>query len=135
MKISQLKTLIKKRAKPRHLEDNLQQWCVQFFHSQYPGKIIAAVPNGARTSMSVAVRLKRTGLLKGFPDLIIPHPVGPFHGLFVELKVKGNYPSPEQKQILSLLEKQCYKVAVIYTLEDFQALVKEYFDFEKRYGV
>lgn len=56
-------------------------------------ELLFSVPNGARTSFSVAKRLKAEGLRAGVPDLILPVARGGYHGLYVEMKRVDGVPS------------------------------------------
>lgn len=93
---------------------------------RFPEKRIFSIPNGARTAMSVAVRLKRTGLLSGVPDLFIPHAHGGYFGFFIEIKSKTGRISDEQSDFLHFLGGQKYRVACFNTFEDFAKNVAEY---------
>ena len=64
--------------------------------------------------------------MAGVPDLMVAEARGQFSGLFVEMKVKPNRPSKEQKVIISKLEDAGYKVAVCYCFEDFEQVVTDY---------
>lgn len=57
---------------------------------------------GFRLPISVAKRLRAMGLKKGVPDLFVIH-----NGrtVFLELKVPGNYPTPEQKAVMANIEQ------------------------------
>jgi hypothetical protein len=81
--------------------------------------LLLAIPNGARTSMSVAKRLKREGLRKGCPDLFLasPQPArrcgAGYAGLWLELKrTSGGRVSPEQRQWHTALLNAGYDVRV-----------------------
>lgn len=109
-------------------EDQIQETCINWFRAQYPGlaHLLFAIPNGARTSMSVAKRLKRTGLMKGIPDLMLAHPRGGYHGLFIEMKTPTNYPEPHQREKIAQLKAEGYFVEVCKSLEAFMAVVRSY---------
>lgn len=79
--------------------------------------LIYAIPNGARTSMSVAVRLKAEGLRSGVPDLHLPVARGSFIGWWCEMKYGRNKPSPEQEWWMDALTEQGHRVVVCYTAE------------------
>lgn len=64
---------------------------------------VAHVPNEGKRSPQQGQKLKRMGMQKGFPDLVIPLPRGNYHGLYIELKVGSNKTSAEQKEWLTSL--------------------------------
>ena len=111
----------------KHKEDILQEQCVTWFRLKYPKKIIFSIPNGGSRRLLEAVRLKRQGVLKGVPDLLIPEPVEPYCGMFIELKVKPNKPTKEQTEFLQNMAKKGYMAGVCYTFERFQEVVDFYF--------
>ena len=66
---------------------------------QYPQLRYCASLGGIRTSMKQAVLAKKTGYVKGFPDMQICKVNSKYAGLFLEIKAdKTCYPSKEQKQ-------------------------------------
>lgn len=72
-------------------------------------KLLYHVPNEGRRTRSAGARLKSEGLRPGVPDLCLPVPRGPYHGLYVELKrVRGTTPSDAQKEWLLALHAQGY---------------------------
>ena len=121
-------------------EHHLQSNCVSWFRMQYPFPkyMIAAIPNAAKRSFTVAAMIKREGLLKGFPDLIIPHGRHGFHGLFIEMKSEkqlksthgkyraGGKLTPEQSEVHEILIREGYMVKVCDKIENFQKLVNFY---------
>src|SRR5699024_826416 len=53
----------------------------------YPAlRWLHAVPNGGARNIVVARKLKAEGVQRGVPDLCLPVPRGPYHGLYIELK-------------------------------------------------
>ncbi|QDP63178.1 MAG: hypothetical protein Unbinned5930contig1000_21 [Prokaryotic dsDNA virus sp.] len=82
---------------------------------------------GVRTSITQAKKMKATGYKKGFPDLFIYNPKGKYNGLAIELKVKGNYPSKEQKEWLSRLTEQGYYAVCCKGFEDARTTIDNYF--------
>ena len=82
-----------------------------------------AVPNGARTNMTQAIKLKRTGMKAGVPDVFIPAMRGNYGGLFIEMKRQdGGIVSPEQKRYMAALTNLGYKCVVAKGVE---AAIKE----------
>lgn len=79
-------------------EGNHQQIVINYLKLAYPNALYCASAGGMRTSFLQAVKMKRTGYVKGFPDLFIYEPRGSFYGLAIEMKKeKGGTVSPEQK--------------------------------------
>ena len=90
-----------------------------------------AIPNGGVRPIGMARTLKRTGVLPGVPDLFIPHPAGPFHGLWIEMKTPKGVVSILQKEVMAKLVDYGYCVHVIRDYNSFQSAVKTYFNLEK----
>lgn len=72
--------------------------------ARYPElRLLYAIPNGARTSIGTARKLKAEGLRSGVPDLCLPvaralDHTRVYHALYVELKRQhGGTVSPEQR--------------------------------------
>ncbi len=77
--------------------------------------------------MLEAVKLKRMGISPGFPDIEIPLPIAPYHGLYIELKrVSGGKVSDVQKEWLEYLRSQGYYAEVAKGFEEAKAIVLNY---------
>ena len=91
-----------------------------------------AIPNGTRTSIQIAKRMKQEGVRKGVPDLFLPVVVrydGAFiPGLYIEMKYGKNKPSKEQKDFISFLRTQGYYVQVCYDMESAKNTIEAYLD-------
>ena len=75
--------------------------------------LLFAVPNGARTSIHTAKKLKAEGLRAGVPDVWFPVARGQYHGMVIEMKrCMGGQLSREQKGWIEALRKQGYYVVV-----------------------
>lgn len=101
---------VKKRAKPRHLEDAFQADVIRqarlmlrrevmFFH----------VPNGGKRNVREAAKLKRMGVLAGVPDLIFIRAGAVY---MLELKAGKNDTTPIQKATIAALTEAGAQVAV-----------------------
>lgn len=77
--------------------------CLRFLHHS---------PNGFARDKAVAVQVKAAGCRPGFPDLILPVPLGGYHGLFIELKADGGRVSGDQEAWLAHLRAHHYLALV-----------------------
>ena len=105
-------------------ESTLQSSCVRWFRYQYPHLIIYAVPNGGSRNVREAQRLKAEGVLAGVADLVVLLPQG--KSLYIEMKVKGNCQTDNQKYFQKKARALGHTYAVCYTFEDFKAFIKEH---------
>lgn len=55
--------------------------------------MLTAVPNGGDRNVLVAAKLRKEGVKKGYPDLLIDLPRGPYHGARIEMKRVNAPPS------------------------------------------
>lgn len=108
------------------LESEIQEAVVKFIDYQYPGTLYCASAGGMRTSMRQAIKMKRTGYKKGFPDLQIMHPTSLYHGLFIEIKTSKGQASPEQKEWREQLNQRGYSAHIC---KGFEACVKVITDY------
>lgn len=118
-----MRTKKRKQGTPEH---TLQKSLVQYMLISYPNILFCASAGGMRTSMTQAVKMKQSGYVKGFPDMFIYEPKKKFCGLAIELKVKGNYPSPHQKKWISDLNSKGYKAVVCTGLDEAIAELNNY---------
>lgn len=73
-------------------------------------RLLFCVPNAGKRSFKMAAWLRREGLRKGLPDLMLAVPRGPFHGMFIEMKTSTGKPTSEQLELMTLLRLQDYNV-------------------------
>ena len=106
----------------RHLESRLQAACVRWARLQFPEcrKLLFAVPNGYRTSVTQARIAKEEGLVSGVADILLLHPSadGNFAGLCIEFKTKEWQRAIEGTQI--------YRYEIVRTFGQFQRLLTEH---------
>jgi hypothetical protein len=75
-------------------EDHEQMFFVQWFRRTYPDVRIFSIPNGGHRSITVAAKMKATGLSAGVPDLYIPA-----WRVWIEMKrAKGGALSQKQRE-------------------------------------
>ncbi|MNH08845.1 VRR-NUC domain protein [compost metagenome] len=73
-----------------------------------------AVPNGGHRDRITAGKLKAEGVTPGVFDFVVPYPVEPFHGLFIEMKKPGGIVSAEQKKFGKEMVSRGYQCFVCY---------------------
>ena len=89
--------------------------------------------SGVRVGIGAAVKMRKAGAVKGWPDLFLPVAKWfcdfscDYYGLFIELKRRnGGTVSPEQKAIHALLREQGYKVSLCRGSDEAIAAIKGY---------
>tara|TARA_R110000823_G_scaffold87271_1_gene194819 strand:- start:216 stop:602 length:387 start_codon:yes stop_codon:yes gene_type:complete len=105
-------------------EDMEQAWLIKWFRRQYPAVRIFAIPNGGHRRLSVAVKLKATGVSPGVPDLQIPA-----WNLWVEMKRSDGVPSDvraNQREWIEYLIGVGHTVIIGYGWEDAQRKISEF---------
>lgn len=97
-------------------------------------KMLHHVPNGGKMPAGSAGKLKGMGMRRGLPDLVLPVPRSPHHGLYLELKSPSGRVRPTQRWWLQALAEAGYAVEVAYRLDDAIEAVEEYLagDHERR---
>jgi hypothetical protein len=88
--------------------------------------LLFAIPNGGRRHPAVAMAMKREGVKRGVPDLMLPVARCGLHGLFLEMKAADGRLSPEQKRWRDMLIAQGYGVAVAFSFEDAKTVLEDY---------
>lgn len=86
---------------------------------QYPElEMLVGSMNGVRLTIGQAVKAKKAGMKRGYPDIRLDVARGIYHGLRIELKRRrGGVVSPEQKTWLKSLLREGY-LAVVCRGED-----------------
>lgn len=113
----------------------LIDWC-RVHEGRYPElALIYAVPNGAafarrnnkKNSFSLqAMKIKAEGLRAGVPDLCLPVARNGMHGMYIEMKVGRNRPTPEQEQYLDALDHQGYHAVVCWGYQEARQALCDY---------
>ena len=109
-------------------ESRLQSEVVKYIQLQYPKARYCASLGGIRTSMTQAIMAKRTGYVKGFPDLFVyePSPCGKYHGLALEIKTIKGRATKEQKEWIEALNERGYKAEIVKGLPDILNCIDSY---------
>ena len=98
---------------------------------EIPSLPVVAIPNGGRRDKIGAVMLRAEGLRKGFPDLIVPIPIGEHVGLAIEMKKRDGIPSDikeHQKTWLDFLEQQGWKSIVCFGSDHAIEQIEKYLE-------
>lgn len=105
--------------------------------------LLYAIPNGAKLPYMrnkkgmryspQALRLKAEGMQSGVPDLHLPVARKGYHGYYLEMKIKGNKPRPEQIKWHKMLREQGYLVDVPYSAEEAIRLLLGYMGLKGEY--
>lgn len=101
-------------------------WALQHNNYGLPTFALFAVPNGGARDAITGGRLKDEGVRRGALDLILAKPSDQFHGLFLEMKVGSNKPTPEQNEYIDYLRANGYAVSVHWSADSAISAIKEY---------
>lgn len=88
--------------------------------------LLFAIPNGGKRHPAVAASMKKEGVKRGVPDLMMPVARCGMHGLFLEMKAEDGKLSTEQKRWRDMLIAQGYGVAVAYNFDDARVILEDY---------
>ena len=94
-------------------------------------ELLYHIPNGGSRNSIEAYHLKEQGVKAGVPDLCLPVARGAFHGLYIELKIKGNKPTTKQRDWIERLREQGYKAEVCYGWEEASGVILDYLNLKK----
>lgn len=112
-----------------HLEQAKFFRCARIYSRQDARwQAIFAIPNAGKRSYSAAAWYKAEGLTPGVPDIFVAVGFREFHGLFIEMKLKGTAAlTVEQEAMGAILRSMGYLVAVCRSADEAVETVKEYF--------
>jgi hypothetical protein len=91
-------------------EYHLQVWLDMFLCSK--DLLHNASVSAVKTSIGVAMKMKRAGYKRGFPDMFIYEARGQYHGMAIELKM-GTYPSEYQEKWRDDLLQRGYLAIIV----------------------
>ena len=104
----------------------LFQWSA-IMEFKYPElKLMHSIPNGSYKSPAAAAKFKLEGLKSGVSDIFLPVARNTYHGLYIELKVKGGKLSDNQQWWISETTKQGYLSVVCWTWEAAKDVIEKY---------
>lgn len=118
--------MVQAKTKEEVEQITLFSWA-EFAKNKYPElDLMYHVPNEGKRSAAMGARLKAEGLKAGVPDVCLPTAHGGYIGLYIEMKVKPNKPTEQQKQWLRDLRGAGHFTAVCYSWEEAKNLIEEY---------
>lgn len=82
--------------------------------------------NGGKRNLIEAVKFKRMGVRAGVLDIVVPIPVQPYHGLFVELKIKPNKLTDKQNEYAGLVRGLGYMVSIAWSGQEAVNILNDY---------
>jgi VRR-NUC domain len=85
-----------------------------------------AVPNGGARHPAVAAKLKKEGVKPGVPDVQWPVARGGFIGLAIEFKFDGGNATKEQRERITLMQREGWCVAICWDWQAAARLVQGY---------
>ena len=114
------------QTKEENEQTFLFRWAA-FAEGQYPElSLMYHIPNEGKRSKTTGGRLKAQGLKSGVPDVCLPTAHGGYIGLYIEMKVKPNRPTENQKKWLRSLRDVGHLTAVAYDWEEAKNLIEDY---------
>ena len=116
-----------RKAPRKQPEYNLQKAVVNYLRMLKGNLLFNGSAGGVWTSKAQGNKLSLAGYRKGWPDLIILEPRGGYHGLAIELKVKGNYASIYQKEVIKQMRERGYKAEVCTGFDQAKETIDSYF--------
>lgn len=105
-------------------EDAIHQSILRYLRMTLPsGWLVMHVPNGGSRNPIEGAKMKRLGVVAGWPDISIYGPPGCF---FMEVKSAKGRLSNCQHRIIDQLKDMGRPVAVVRSIDDARALVREW---------
>jgi len=117
MKASRFKASNKPKSTCKYEEDILQKACILWFDRDYKdySKLLNANTNNSSNGRK-GKHNREMGVRAGRSDLVLYFNSKAYH---IELKIKGNYQQPNQKEWQKLVESQGFEYVVLRSLKEF----------------
>ena len=96
----------------------IKWWAIASLKYKLPQFALFAIPNGGARGQITGALLKAEGLRRGCPDLMLAAPISGIHGLYIEMKRKGESLSPDQKAFAAYLSEKNYWVRACWSAEE-----------------
>ena len=110
-------------------EARLQSEVVKYIGYKYPkARFCASLGGQYQPFQSQRNRARKTGYVKGFPDLFIYEARNGYHGLALEIKTIKGRATKEQKEWIEALNERGYKAEVVKGLPEILNCIDSYFN-------
>lgn len=116
-------------------EERLQTEVINWIKEKHPGIRYCASLGGIYTGPRQAIKAKRTGYSRGFPDLQITEARGGYFGLFIEIKTIKGRPTSVQKEWIIDLERRGYYAEICKGLPAVVKCIDEYLIMGRTIGI
>jgi hypothetical protein len=89
-------------------------------------RFLFAIPNGGMRHPAIAKKLKAEGVKAGVSDLFLAYPAGGYCGLWIEMKVGKNKPTPEQEAWVNDMNANGYSAWICYGADEAIEVLTNY---------
>jgi hypothetical protein len=89
-------------------------------------RFLFAIPNGGMRHPAIAKKLKAEGVKSGVSDLFLAYPAGGYCGLWIEMKVGKNKPTPEQEAWINDMNANGYSAWICYGADEAIEVLTNY---------
>jgi hypothetical protein len=128
------KAFVPKALAPSEADEQIA--LVEYLRTAYPNIFFTIAPAGFKLPYPINVifskQANQMGYRKGTPDIMIFAARHIFHGLLIELKIKGGKQKTEQKEVQEMVTRVGYKYALCFGFNEAREVIDKYF--EKRLG-
>lgn len=125
----------KRRQSP---EAAIHEAVVDYLRVALPDAVVATVKNEINKSGAAFARemaqAKRRGIVPGFPDILVL-PFSHIGTMLFEVKAPGGYPTETQRAVHERLRALGYRVAVVRSVDDARAALREWGVWTRETGV
>ena len=94
--------------------------------------LLFAIPNGGFRKIQTGIKLKRTGLKPGVPDIFLPVARRKYFGMFIEMKSEKGRVQENQKEWHAALKAQGYQVEVCRGCDQAVKAIIDYLKLQKQ---
>lgn len=113
---------------PLEMDEQIAVFTWARLHEHHPQlKLLHSSLSGVKLNIGQAVKAKKAGMVQGIPDLFLPVPRDPYHGLYLELKRRqGGRLSEAQRWFIEQLRANGYRVEVPAGAPEAISIIAQY---------